>query len=51
MTIEEHLTKLKAEKETLTQEIDFKTSRLIEVKKIIKDTEKHLEKAKEALGK
>lgn len=48
--IEEQLKKLKLEEETLSGEIEVKKARLIEVRKIIKETEKHLEKAKLSLN-
>jgi hypothetical protein len=49
-TIEEQLKKLKEEHETLVNEIETKTARVIELKKIIKDSEKLVEKAKGLLN-
>jgi uncharacterized protein (UPF0332 family) len=50
MNIEEQIAKLKLERDTLSNDIDVKKSRLKEVEKTIKETEKFLEKAKEALN-
>jgi hypothetical protein len=49
-TIEDQIADLKQEKEILIREIEERTIRLQVIDKTIKQTEKHLSKAKEALN-
>lgn len=50
MSIEEHLTKLKEERDAIAADIELKQDRLKELNITIKETQKFVDKAKQALG-